>query len=537
MIGSMPYSIGLTELRGPIGGKVLTADLSPWYVSNNCFIEPGETLVSEPGTQILFYDNDIFYMRLAGTFRLEGTTFMSIDSTSTGFKWDGLMVVEEADASSYIRDCSFIRASTTAPNAPFGGAITVYGVSPEISGNTFLDCEFSAISCLNAAAPEITDNTIDGFGTMAILCHNNSHPHIYHNVIKNGGGYAILCDGNSSPTIEANLIYNTELIGIKCNANSSPQIDYNTIVNHKYTGIQIDLQSNPTIQSNVIAFNGDEDTWSSGSPTGAIQSRMPTGHSYNEFRLEFDMYRRIPSTDQQTSRIGVSNSPWNAQTGYYLELENLTQLSGNWNGSETAQTGIGSFDASWQHVVMERGSDGSWIITWDEGGVNEMILLSGQDQFGELGEELYIWIEGEPSINSAHYDNFSLTVGGTAVWSDDFADGNFTVDPIWNVMAGQSEIADIEGFCLLIRGADVYGNGIDVQDEYSSFPVITFNDVYQPADQGFPFGGVSPGNSNIMVDPQFVDMENADFHLQAGSACLTAGQDGGEIGAYGQGEW
>jgi hypothetical protein len=409
-------------------------------------------------------------------------------------------------------------------------------VSPEISGNTFTDCEFTAISCMNGSAPEIRDNTFDGFGTMAILCHNNSHPYIHHNVIRDGGGYAILCDANSSPTIETNLLYNTQLIGIKCNANSSPLITYNTLVNHKYSGIEINLQSNPTIQHNIIAFNGVEEIWHDGSPTGAIQTSLPGGNDYDELVLEFDIYRRYPSTDQQTSRIGVSDNAWSPQTGFYVELHDVSGLSSNWNGSASETASIESFDARWQHVVLARNSDGSWAITWDAGGVHET-AITGQDQFGDLGETLYIWIEGEPSINTAHYDNFSLSIGAEEVWSDDFNDGNYTENPTWEVVSGQSEIATIGSFCLLTRGDDINGNGINVTDEYSSFPIITYNDVYQPPGQGFPYGGISPDNTNITVDPLFMDMENADFHLQAGSPCLTASSSGGEIGAYGLGNW
>jgi len=40
---------------------------------------------------------------------------------------------------------------------------------------------------------------------------------------------------------------------------------------------------------------------------------------------------------------------------------------------------------------------------------------------------------------------------------------------------------------------------------------------------------------SILTDPMFVDAANGNFHLQEGSPALTAGDTGGEIGAYGNG--
>jgi hypothetical protein len=39
--------------------------------------------------------------------------------------------------------------------------------------------------------------------------------------------------------------------------------------------------------------------------------------------------------------------------------------------------------------------------------------------------------------------------------------------------------------------------------------------------------------NSILTDPMFVDAANGNFHLQEGWPALTAGDTGGEIGAYG----
>jgi len=38
---------------------------------------------------------------------------------------------------------------------------------------------------------------------------------------------------------------------------------------------------------------------------------------------------------------------------------------------------------------------------------------------------------------------------------------------------------------------------------------------------------------DVMDDPLFVDKDNDDYHLQAGSPAKNAGDDGNDMGAYG----
>ncbi len=339
-IGSIPYYVGATELRGDIGGRVITAAANPWYVSCDVFTHPGETLTIQPGALVLF--EGVYDMRISGLLEAEGATFMPLDSVNSQVKWLGITLEESADPNSYVRDCRFVNTSTTQKETPYGGALTVRGISPEISGNSFENCEYAAISCQDGAQPEITYNLISGFGPVAVNCYDNSHPQINHNIIRNGYGYGILCSFTSNPVIETNLILWNDLAGIKCENQSAPTIEYNTLYDQAYSGILCTGQSNPLIRNNIIAFNGSASTW-----------------------------------------------------------------------------------------------------------------------------------------------------------------------------------ADT-----------TYGSGINVQN--SSFPLLSYNDVFQPPDQGVEYSGLTPDSTSISLDPQFMDAPGGDFHLQAGSPAQTAASDGNEIGAYGK---
>jgi len=73
---------------------------------------------------------------------------------------------------------------------------------------------------------------------------------------------------------------------------------------------------------------------------------------------------------------------------------------------------------------------------------------------------------------------------------------------------------------------------------FDSDVIFLNNDVWNPQDyNSTPFCGdiVEPPTNNFSLDPEFIDPENEDFRLKESSPCKTAGPDGGEIGAYGNG--
>ena len=75
---------------------------------------------------------------------------------------------------------------------------------------------------------------------------------------------------------------------------------------------------------------------------------------------------------------------------------------------------------------------------------------------------------------------------------------------------------------------------------YSEFvPILTYNNVYNITREDYI--NCEPGEGSISANPRFVDPENGDYHLQANSPCIDAGDpnspldpDGtrADIGAY-----
>ena len=283
MLGSVPYYIGATELRGDIGGRVITAAGNPWTVTCDIFVDPGESLTIETGSLVVV--QGVYGLRVSGLIQAEGATFITEDSTNQAIDWLGIELTPEAEPLSYIRNCRLANASTYQKNYPFGGVITVAGTVADISHNTFENCTYAAITCQHLAEPTISYNVIDGFGPVAINCFDNSSPSIHHNVIRSGMGYGILCEFFSSPVIEANIIYATGHVGIKCDNFSAPAIQYNTIVQNIYAGLLCWTGSDPAVRNNIVAFNGSAATWldtTHGNGLGVAGSSFP-GIQFNDF--------------------------------------------------------------------------------------------------------------------------------------------------------------------------------------------------------------------------------------------------------------
>ena len=196
-IGSIPYYVGSTELRGNIDGYTLSANQSPWYVTCNVFVTAGNTLNVQPGALVLF--ESTFNLKIDGSLQADGAVFKPLDSNNVAAKWLGVTFNAGSGTDSYIRNCRFEKASTVSNAQPYTGAITLNSSHPEISGNVFLNSEYTAISCLQRSEPLIERNVIDGFGTIGINCYDNSHPTIRYNRIRNGKGYGILCQFTSLP--------------------------------------------------------------------------------------------------------------------------------------------------------------------------------------------------------------------------------------------------------------------------------------------------------------------------------------------------
>ncbi|NIM59041.1 MAG: DUF1565 domain-containing protein [Candidatus Aminicenantes bacterium] len=86
-----------------------------------------------------------------------------------------------------------------------------------------------------------------------------------------------------------------------------------------------------------------------------------------------------------------------------------------------------------------------------------------------------------------------------------------------------------------IKNNIIVGNSGGIVAIYSSFPKISYNDVWNNmgADYDAQTGSIcEPGIGDISADPMFVDAANGDYHLQYNSPCIDAGTNVPEFPDY-----
>ena len=77
----------------------------------------------------------------------------------------------------------------------------------------------------------------------------------------------------------------------------------------------------------------------------------------------------------------------------------------------------------------------------------------------------------------------------------------------------------------------VTSNNYGIRRDGGSYS-LSYNDVWG---NNINYYGLAAGETDLSIDPYYVDPLSEDFRLQGGSPLLTAGGDGGEIGAFGTG--
>jgi len=86
-----------------------------------------------------------------------------------------------------------------------------------------------------------------------------------------------------------------------------------------------------------------------------------------------------------------------------------------------------------------------------------------------------------------------------------------------------------------IKNNIIIGNNGGIVAIYSSFPEISYNDVWNNTWANYDEqtgSSCEPGIGDISADPMFVDAANGDYHLQYNSPCIDAGTNAPELPDY-----
>ncbi|MFZ5563956.1 MAG: right-handed parallel beta-helix repeat-containing protein, partial [Thermodesulfobacteriota bacterium] len=125
--------------------------------------------------------------------------------------------------------------------------------------------------------------------------------------------------------------------------------------------------------------------------------------------------------------------------------------------------------------------------------------------YNGAGNSMSTGIRLSPEYGDFEPQVYHNTINGAADYGIDIAD---------NASYGGAVAPDI-------RYNNITGCGIGIADTgaYPGSPAIEYNNLYGNTT---PYSGVTPGTSNIAVDPQYADAVNYDFHLVGASECVDA---------------
>jgi parallel beta-helix repeat protein len=435
------------------------------YVTGEIRVPPGSTLVIDPGVTVNFQGHYKFFVDSSATLRALGTESDSIyfttDDPDTG--WHGIRFYK-ADSSSQISYCRLVHGKATGEEEDAkGGAVFCYRSDITIGSNTITGNSAvltgGGIFCLNSR-PAIIANTI---GT--------------NSAGTAGGG---ICCQNSNPTISHNTITENSAVelarggGIFC-WNSSPFISHNTITGNTAReggGIACKQLSCPTISSNIISENSlygvfcyessptISDNIISGNGQGGVYCLYYSSPAITCNSISDNIGRGIYCLYHCSPTIEDNTISYNGG-GIYCHGDSVT-ISGNWISHNSGQDGAGISCA-----------------------------------FATITDNCI-------SRNLAYEDGGGITCAYTTI----------THNTIWrNVTYGGSGGGIFAGSGTTVTNTILWKNFDQNREQIHGDPTVRYCDVQ----------GGWEGEGNIDCDPDFVNPDSGNFHLQMTSCCIDSG--------------
>jgi hypothetical protein len=279
------------------------------FVTGSLFIQPGDTLIIEPGVEVIFLERCEIVVDSSSLLLAVGTETDSIwfSTIVPGFTWVGFGFYYASDSSRLeyciirdacdsvigcyyssptIRHCSIIHCSGEEGTIKCSHSNAVFDHN-FISGNSATNG--GAFYCFWQSSPVITNNIITnnmgGSYGGAIYCYNHSNPVITgntfsDNIVTMGSGGAIACF-DSNPVISGNSFISNDAMSFYGGAifleNSNPEISNNSFYANSARGgggIYCYMSSNPVISRNLMTGNhaGDQN----GGAITCLETSSPT---------------------------------------------------------------------------------------------------------------------------------------------------------------------------------------------------------------------------------------------------------------------
>lgn len=461
---------------GNVSGTWNTAG-SPYLVQGEITIHADSTLIIESGVEVIFQGHYKFIVN--GIIQAVGTEQDSILFTAanpdTG--WWGLRFTNAPDGSQLLY-CILEYGKATVGTSFLdrrGGGIYSSESRPEIIHCTIRDCfaDFAGggiyvSSGVSAVYPSISNCTIAGNSA------NN----------MGGGIYS--------------MVGSFEIVGCNINNNWSP-----------LNGGGLYLSVSPTDSVNIL--NCTVSNNSAGNAGGGIYatggSLTILGCDITGNTANFNGGIRVTNAVATITNSTISGNTANNTSGSIF-FDNSQGVINNCIISDNQQDGSLTLDFS--NAVISGCSmtgTGPSILYYSSA---QFSYCTFKDNTGAAAGGIYIINDSQAGIDRCNFINNSASTGSAIkIYSGSTADISNSIFA-WN----SSSTIQCNGTGT-IEYSDFYGNGQNVGGNIpAGFGVLnTVNANEDSCDQYF----------NIFMDPMFVDTTSGDYHLQAGSPCIDAG--------------
>ncbi|MHC4144812.1 MAG: M56 family metallopeptidase, partial [Planctomycetota bacterium] len=149
--------------------------------------------------------------------------------------------------------------------------------------------------------------------------------------------------------------------------------------------------------------------------------------------------------------------------------------------------------------------DGGGMFNFPDSSPTLTNCVFNENSANDRGGGIYNWVNSNPTIVNCIFSGNSATEGG-AIYIVTNSSSTITNCILWgNTATSGPQLALYENSSVAIDYCDLQGGLTRIDVDPSSF--VTWG----------------PGNTD--ADPLFVDAANADYHLQAGSPCIDAGDN------------
>lgn len=239
------------RVSGQVAGR-WRADLSPYVVVGNIFVNSRDSLIIEPGVTVQFAGNYRFDVN--GTLWAIGTEQDSIIFTAESAQpgsWRAIFLTGLSAQGSELRFVSI--------RYPYRG-LEISDASPRVISCTILHTQDNGIR-LNRSAAEIAYTSIGGVGTTGIAVTNQSRPTISHCTITQCEDHGIGVIEGSMPIIQDNFISSTSDYGIHINGAGSTTVKGNTVDLSGVRGISIWETNSILVERNVVLSSQGVGIW------------------------------------------------------------------------------------------------------------------------------------------------------------------------------------------------------------------------------------------------------------------------------------